>query len=156
MRTVFPVLPVDRFTVDKLRFTGVNAKMPSVLIEMIVPASDKTVLKVISGEEKKTRPGWKTVRGKGLDTAPELTYIAPATAEPATAVTLIAARSAGEALPEYKKLESAPGRLVIALPSGGRDEYRWEEDLSSITLTRFGRDGKAVRTFSGGKTDAAK
>ena len=156
VRTVFPVLPVDRFTVDELRFTGVNAKMPSVLIEMIVPSSDKTVLTVISGEKKKARPGWNTVRGKGLDTAPELTYSAPATAEPATAVTLIAARSAGEALPEYKTLESAPGKLVIALPSGGRDEYRWAEDLSSLTLTRFGQDGKAVRTFSGGKTDAVK
>ena len=151
VRTVFPVFPVDRFAVDGLRFTGVNAKMPSVLIEMIVPASDKAVLTVIAGEEKKNRPGWKAVRGAGLDTAPELMYSAPATAEPATAVTLIAARSAGETLPEYKRLESSPGKLVIALPSGGRDEYKWAEDLSSVTLTRFGQDGKAVRTFSGRK-----
>ena len=132
VRTVFPLAPAERADVKGLRYTAVNQKTPSVLLEMIVPASADTKLTVLEGEAKAALPGWKTVTPPAQRTSPVVSYIAPAQDQYAVSITLLAVRPAGAVLPEYKVLQSAPGKLTIGRPDGSRDEYTWAADLSGL------------------------
>ena len=132
VRTVFPLAPAERADVKGLRYTAVNQKTPSVLLEMIVPASADTRLTVLEGEAKAALPGWKTVTPPAQRTSPVVSYIAPVQDQYAVSITLLAVRPAGAVLPEYKVLQSAPGKLTIGRPDGSRDEYTWAADLSGL------------------------